>query len=80
LENENEYFVKLSPNPAGDLILIQVQSQKTNHTYSILDYLGRTIATNIFQGSTCRVDLSFLNEGLYFMQVDGQILKIIKSK
>jgi hypothetical protein len=80
LENENEYFVKLSPNPAGDMILIQVQSQKTNHTYSILDYLGRTIATNIFQGSTCRVDLSFLNEGLYFMQVDGQILKMIKSK
>lgn len=79
-EIETESLVKLTPNPASDVILIQVQSQKTNHAYSILDYLGRTIATNIFQGPTCRIDLSFLDEGLYFVQVDGQIQKMIKSK
>lgn len=68
----------LFPNPTSDLVTIK--SSSNLESVSVLDVNGRTIET--FRNTSGAIDVSFLNEGIYFLQAIGngttQTLKLIK--
>lgn len=68
LEAKNYQTVTMYPNPAKGILNVQVGAG--NHTISIFDITGKLKITTQANG-TATIDISELNKGLYFVQVDG---------
>lgn len=86
-ENNENLKVKIYPNPANDMIMIQSNvGSKTNRTVELIDELGKVVQVQtLFQGSTmCYFDLQTVYAGIYFVRVtDGssvQTSKVVISK
>ncbi len=70
---ENEFV--LSPNPAFDLLNVQINGQ---HDYKIINGLGQEVLTGKLDGST-NIDCSSLPSGLYLFQLNsGEIKRFVK--
>lgn len=68
LEAKNYQTVSMYPNPASAILNVQVGAG--NHTVSVFDITGKLKLTTKASG-TATIDISELNKGLYFVQVDG---------
>ena len=73
VENINNYS-SVYPNPSENYIYIN--SEKTIGEIILLDSNGRRI--KFFDGSK-RIDISFLENGTYFLNIDGTSIKFIKK-
>jgi len=65
----------LYPNPVGDLLTLPCGA---NERVEIYDLKG----TRLFSGllsDTCQLNISFLNAGIYMVNVSGETYKIIKK-
>ena len=67
-EAKNYQTVAMYPNPASSFVNVQVGSG--NHTVIVFDITGKALINQIATGTTT-IDISNLNKGLYFLQVDG---------
>ncbi|MBX2892147.1 MAG: zinc-dependent metalloprotease [Saprospiraceae bacterium] len=72
--NTQEEFVTLMPNPAGEAVLLTIQSPSAaNVAFSLNDAVGRLLSQQSFpveKGQTQgRLDTSALSPGVYFLQV-----------
>jgi len=56
------------PNPASSFVNVQVGAG--SHTVVIFDITGKAHLNQTATGTTT-IDISSLNKGLYFLQVDG---------
>jgi hypothetical protein len=78
---ENPTFDKailLYPNPATDVVNIQVAAGITAQSYSIVDSIGKTLLTGEINGTATTVATGFLSAGIYIVKVtgtDGQAVK-----
>jgi hypothetical protein len=74
IENETHFSnFQVYPNPFSDLITINSNSE-------ILDWsLKNNLGTEIKHGKEKSIDVSSLSEGLYFIQINDVIHKIIKQ-
>ncbi len=81
-EKDGRFEVLLFPNPASDLIAIQISSiTRENIQIELLDVLGKKVAeTNIPQGGTIGYfETSTLHKGQYFVRIsDGE--KVVTKK
>ncbi len=69
--------VQISPNPFNNIIHLNVNNPE-NLRYQIIDISGKTIVDNVL--NTTQLDLSILENGVYFLSVEGfAIEKIIKQ-
>jgi hypothetical protein len=68
LEAKNYQTVAIYPNPASSFVNVQVGAG--NHTVVIFDITGKAHLNQTATGTTT-IDISSLNKGLYFLQVDG---------
>jgi hypothetical protein len=59
----------LYPNPSNGII--QMSGVKNGAAYRIIDVLGKTQTTGIFEDENAEVQLHTLPSGLYFMVVEG---------
>lgn len=66
----------IEPNPVNNEILISYQGENPPTELAILDEKGRVYLQTKFNN---RIDVSFLPSGIYFMKVNNQICKFIKS-
>ena len=73
VEDINNYS-SVYPNPSENYIYIN--SEKTISEIILLDSNGRRI--KFFDGSK-RIDISFLENGTYFLNIDGTSIKFIKK-
>lgn len=74
--------IEVFPNPASRWI--EITTASTNYTLTIIDILGREKKhLGTFKGKENRIDVSFLNDGIYFLQIDYEnksyFTKMIKT-
>ena len=80
IEEQNNSKVSIFPNPSLGSITIDVNSQLLGKKYSIMDFTGRIILNGTIHQPKTKIDLSNLEIGTYFVQIDGDVKnhKILK--
>ncbi|MCK5169036.1 MAG: T9SS type A sorting domain-containing protein, partial [Bacteroidales bacterium] len=65
---DNSINVKIYPNPAQDILNIDIQDQSfNNYRYTIFDTFGRIYLENY--SSDSEINISNLNPGIYFIKI-----------
>lgn len=64
--------ISVTPNPTHAEIEVQMSDYRQPVAYQILDVLGRQVKSGILRSNSVRIDLSSLNNGLYYFQTDGK--------
>ncbi|MFD0863587.1 T9SS type A sorting domain-containing protein [Sungkyunkwania multivorans] len=76
-ESFTQNSIEIVPNPASDFITFQ--NAKSELEYKIFDALGRKIENGIINSSE-RIDVSSLDYGMYFVQLENsKAIKFIKN-
>jgi len=72
--------LKLYPNPACDLINVELNSIPVNKSFTILDLHGKQVMTGNFDGKSTTIDVSGIAAGLYFLHSTNgnQKVQIVK--
>ncbi len=68
--------LNIYPNPAKDFVNIDATEDLFN--YRIIDIHGRIIISGASQNEKCRIDLSELVPGIYYIFIDYKKFKIVK--
>jgi hypothetical protein len=63
--------VYVFPNPATNMLQLEVGAQDIGKTYQIIDELGRTVSTQIIAAATSEVSVTTLKTGMYFLKIEG---------
>ncbi|HQP03533.1 MAG TPA: T9SS type A sorting domain-containing protein, partial [Bacteroidales bacterium] len=61
------------PNPASEFVTI---TNAENQTLVITDMLGKVVARINVSSSLETIDISNLNQGTYFMNINGKVSKL----
>ncbi len=77
-ENMLTYLVDVYPNPTRDFITLETTAP-TKTPYIITDTKGSIVHTGNTSGKTTTVDLSLFENGVYFLQVEEQVVKVVKE-
>ncbi len=67
------------PNPTSGPLSVRYSAQAQTPC-TVFDARGRKVRTRPFNGPAATLDLTGLPQGAYFLHVDGQVLKIIKTE
>lgn len=76
-ELENTSFT-LSPNPVSDILHIEMNESKFE-TITIVDVSGRVCMRERFQSHRKTINISSLQPGVYFVEMDGHAERIVKQ-
>lgn len=73
--------ITISPNPAKDMLMISISTDKLLHTKTILtDAYGRVMKTVMIESRQQALSLSGLAEGVYLLRMqNGQTFKVVKK-
>jgi uncharacterized delta-60 repeat protein len=73
VEDHTENQIQLYPNPSTDYINILLNDKNTTSqiTYHISDINGRTVMSGVLSEDNNRIDISELNNGIYFVSLEG---------
>lgn len=81
-ENNNQNLIKIYPNPALDLITVEVNSVLSGQTYIIVDQTGRTVLLGKLISDNSNINIKELAAGMYFLKVgeqNRQSFKVLKK-
>ena len=74
---ELEDKIEIYPNPVDDILYIKLKEDvKEINVYNIY---GIKMSTVSVQQSTVIVDMSGFNPGIYFIEIDGKVVRIVRS-
>ena len=78
--NETSSKITIYPNPITDFINLEVNSKNIGSTYSIYDYTGKIIATNIISELSTQIPAQSIKPGLYVIKISNssESIKLIK--
>jgi subtilisin family serine protease len=83
LQEEEFFEFNVFPNPATDILNIQIPSINETTTLTIYDMLGKTILEQTITSSSKQLDVSSMASGLYMMSFQSgkasKVVKLIKS-
>jgi hypothetical protein len=65
----NAVFCSIAPNPANDVLTIQLQNANAPAQVRIVDVLGKTMLTTTLQTTTSTINTSALAPGMYYMHI-----------
>jgi hypothetical protein len=71
-------IISVSPNPTNGNINVQVSENLIGTRFYIFDEVGRIVSIKSFNAKITTVDLSGLNQGVYFFKTDQNINNIIR--
>ena len=71
--------IAIYPNPASSFVFIEKNNSKPLDI-KIFDLLGRIVLSSKLQAEKHQLDISILEDGIYFIAIEGQIKKLIISK
>jgi hypothetical protein len=69
---------KVFPNPGSNFVNIEIPSESLGTNYKIIDINGRTCAVGILQNEINLIDISELQQGIYFIVYQSDLLKNVK--
>jgi hypothetical protein len=79
---DNNSFITIFPNPAKDVINVQLRTPAGAVSLQIIDGSGRTVRTMQWQSSgsalSATVDITGLARGQYYIRADSEVLSFIK--
>ena len=77
LTNSFDSTLKIYPNPSNAIFNIEIES---NATALLFDIMGRKIASRILSSGTTQIDLSYVNSGIYLLQITNDLnqIKVVK--
>lgn len=81
-DNDSKIDFSIFPNPTTDKITIKTSYNSNDLSYIIYDQIGRQIVSGRIEKQTTTADISKLEAGIYFLQINGQnkqTFKIIKN-
>jgi hypothetical protein len=59
------------PNPADDILTINIGNSNMGYNYMITDVMGRTVLQGVASGNTANIDVSQLSAGTYIIRIDN---------
>jgi hypothetical protein len=65
----NAVFCSIAPNPANDVLTIQLQNANAPAQVRVVDVLGKTMLTTTLQTTTSTINTSALAPGMYYMHI-----------
>ncbi len=65
--------IRVSPNPASNLITLNASPNFIGKAYALCDALGKPVLTGIFSSESIPVDISHLARGMYLIKVEGNV-------
>ncbi len=73
--------IKIYPNPIKDLLFIKTDGNLINKEFKIMDMLGDIVFKAKIDKSDFSVNISFLNNGMYFISIDdlNKSYKFVKN-
>lgn len=74
--NMMELTIKIYPNPTNSLINLKI---KKDVQYELISTLGQHIFKGTLRGENKQIDLSKLQNGLYYLSINNQTIKVIKQ-
>jgi len=79
-----EESIQLYPNPASQFLYVKKSGVDNNkkQTIAILNLIGQKVVARQLSNSENKIDISFLNSGVYFLVIEGekrQVLKFVKE-
>ncbi len=79
LENIQNSTIAIYPNPTNGMITL-MRNSNSNENLKIIDAMGRIVYTSAISKYTEYLDLSYLSDGLYFLNLgDHSSFKIVKN-
>jgi len=77
LSNNKANLKQLYPNPVGDVLTLPCGA---NARVEIYDLKGTLLFSGLLSGEgNCQLNVSFLNAGVYMVNVSGETFKLIKN-
>ncbi|MCT4628782.1 choice-of-anchor L domain-containing protein [Winogradskyella sp.] len=73
LNNFSALNFKLYPNPAKDLVTIQLANFNDSHTIELIDIRGKLVYTKAINSDMSEINISALKSGLYFVKITNGI-------
>ena len=67
------------PLPAKDFIIVELAEEAVNSEMQIIDIVGKTVYSSVVDRQTSRIDISNLNNGIYFIQITLNDEKYVKQ-
>lgn len=78
--NSERPLFKIYPVPANNELTIQFDnSSQEIQSYTIMDQLGNNLLSGNLESFTTLIDLTELSIGIYFIQVNNEIVKFVKG-
>ncbi len=71
-----ELVIGLYPNPTKSKVFIEVSKDVK---YELFSPLGQRIQEGFLTGNNKQIDMSTIALGLYYLNIEGQVIKVIKS-
>ena len=69
LESSNQAVFNAYPNPASTSLSVMFNNRNENYTIKLIDVLGKEYITKTKQSIESTIDISNVNEGIYFLQI-----------
>jgi hypothetical protein len=73
-------LISIYPNPAKDILNIEVMGGLGNTPFEIRNVLGQLVYTSQISGNEYMLSLSNFSEGVYLLSIQNQVYKIIVEK
>lgn len=70
--------ISIFPNPSTGNLTVEMPSNHSEQ-YSIIDLLGQCVLKGNTTGKVLNLNLEFLNDGIYILQISNQSYKIVKN-
>ena len=80
LLNLEEESIKIYPNPAENILKIEVDNFETSKTIVIKNMIGMEVANHTLLKKDIEIDISQLNKGMYFIEIDSKKMSFIKAQ
>ncbi len=78
IENIEEAHFQVYPNPSNDEIVVQGEFL-SEQPYELIDALGKQVITGQLNNSKHVIDLSNLDSDVYFLKLNNQTIRIVKT-
>lgn len=71
--------ISIYPNPTNNFVFIKSENKISGQKYFVTDCFGRQVLGGQFSSENSGIDLSSLANGIYFLNFNHQITKILKN-
>ncbi len=78
-DTQTDKYLTLYPNPAKDILTVNIGDHNKATTMAIIDIYGRTVMTHHINGTTVQINIGNLSAGIYSISVGNQKGTFIKN-